>query len=355
MKLPFTLPDRPATTMIRGGIAGREGAPPTPRIQSMRGFEPQFVDIVDYIVRITDEIWEDRDLGRIYDTYATDCVIYSGLGTDRGVEQVVAGTIMGINGAPDGDTKHISIAWSGDDTQGFYTSHLGSGTHTNIADNRYGPASGKSITRLFVADCVSLDNKIHTEWLMHDSGSTVRQMGLDMQDVARRLADLPAPDEAPWRPERDAQPARTRFTRTTDQPSEWAEHHFQEIWNRRMLGHVGFHYAPDAVAHWCGGHNARGVRDIQSLILSLLASVPDSFVHVDHVCWSHEADGVILAVRWMLEGQSKPGGLLGKLPGGKSIAIVGASHFRFDAATGMIAEEWTVFDEVAALVAAYRG
>ena len=40
------------------------------RVQPMRGFEDTYVDIVDYIIRITHRIWEDQDVGYIYDTYA---------------------------------------------------------------------------------------------------------------------------------------------------------------------------------------------------------------------------------------------------------------------------------------------
>jgi predicted ester cyclase len=349
---PFALPERPAVTRIRGQAAanGRSRS----RTQSLVGFEDEFTDIVDYIVRITDQIWTERDVGRIYDTYAEDCVIYSGLGTVRGVEEVVAGTIMGINGAPDGQTSHIDVAWSGDDSEGFYTSHLGFGSSTNVGETMFGPPTGRRIERFFVADCISKDNKIHTEWLMRDNGAMVRQMGLDMQEVARRLADGPIPTEAPWQPAREGKPPRRRYDGVCDTPRHWAEHHFQDVWNMRLLTHVAFHYAPDAKLHWCGGFSAKGISEIQSLILSLLASLPDSFCHVDHVCWSEEADGVILAVRWMLEGTTRPGGLLGAVPAGKPIAILGSSHFRFDAATNLVIEEWTVFDEVAALIAAYR-
>jgi predicted ester cyclase len=350
MSIPFQLPARPLVTQIReNGIPSSQVA----RTQPMAGFEEQFTDIVDYIVRITNEIWTDRDIGRIYDTYEEDCVIYSGLGTVRSVEEVVAGTIMGINGAPDGLTSHINVAWSGDDELGFYTSHLGFGCSTNVGRSMFGPPTGKRIERFFVADCISKDNKIHTEWLMRDNGAMVRQMGLDMHEVARTLADGPAPIEAPWRPQRPTG-RRQRYAGVCDTPFHWAEHHFQDIWNMRLMTHVGFHYAADAKLHWCGGFSAEGHREIQSLILSLLASLPDCYCHVDHVCWSEEADGVILAVRWMLEGTSRPGGLLGDIPAGKSIGILGSSHFRFDGERGLIAEEWTVFDEVAALIAAYR-
>jgi hypothetical protein len=53
----------------KGGTDRQLLHPPTRRRQSMRGFDPAYVDIVDYIVRITHRIWEQKDIGYIYDTY----------------------------------------------------------------------------------------------------------------------------------------------------------------------------------------------------------------------------------------------------------------------------------------------
>src|SRR5690349_944149 len=50
--------------------------PPTQRRQPMRGFEEQYVDIVDYIVRITHRIWEEKDIGYIYDVYRHNARIH---------------------------------------------------------------------------------------------------------------------------------------------------------------------------------------------------------------------------------------------------------------------------------------
>ena len=36
--------------------------------QSMKGFEAQYKNIIDYIVRITYTIWEEKNIGYIYDT-----------------------------------------------------------------------------------------------------------------------------------------------------------------------------------------------------------------------------------------------------------------------------------------------
>src|SRR5690349_9415910 len=67
------------------------------RVQPMRGFEDTYVDIVDYIIRITDRIWEDQDVGYIYDTYRSACRVFTDSGTQYGVEAVVEGTMQHLN------------------------------------------------------------------------------------------------------------------------------------------------------------------------------------------------------------------------------------------------------------------
>ena len=57
-------------------------------------------------------------------------------------------------------------------------------------------------------------------------------------------------------------------------------------------------------------------------------------------------------MRWLAEGTTRGGGMLGDLPSGKAIAIRGSSHFRFGGGHGV--EEWTVVDELDALTQAYR-
>jgi SnoaL-like polyketide cyclase len=351
---PFALPERDEVTKIPHRDTAKLRHPGGERTQSLSGFEDDFTDIVDYILRITEQIWVDRGVGRIYDTYDASCVVYSALGVVRSVEDVVVSTLQGINATADGESHHLNIAWCGDDQQGFYTSHLGFAYSTNSGPTLFGPATGRRIGRFFVADCISRDNRIHTEWLMRDNGAAVRQMGFDPHVVARRLAETPLP-ESPFLsvPTRlEGQAIRKGYTGTVDTPQDWIEHHFSTLWNMRRFDHLADHYAPGVIAHWAGGRTAHGRRNLQALIISLLASLPTSTVRVENVCWAEETDGLIVAVRWTLEGTTRAGGLLGDVPAGRPVSIMGSSHFRFG--NGLIVEEWTVFDEIGALMQAYR-
>ena len=352
--LPFALPQRSPVTRIRQrDFADLLTGPPT-RTQPMSGFDAHYGDIVDYIVRITEEIWRDRAIGRIYETYDAGCTIYGASSVVRSVEQVVAATLVSLSAYPDGITDHVNIAWRGDESAGFYTSHLGYSKGTNLGTSEFGPATGKRVMSYFVADCISRDNRIHTEWLMHDSGAVLCHLGLDLHETAKKMAtDPPADIFVVSPPTRlDGQAPRPSYDGPTDTPDGWARHHFDTTWNARQFEHLPFHYAADAVAHWPGCREATGPRAIGELIISLLASLPDAMTRVEHICWSEETDGVILAVRWLTEGTTCGGGMLGDVPVGKPIALRGSSHFRFD--DGYVVEEWTVFDELDALTQAYR-
>ena len=347
-KLPFTLPTRPNVRRIRGATSGLETA--TERTQPMMGFEPRFTDIVDYIVRITDEIWTDRAIGYIRETYAPDCTVYSGYGIVGSGEAVVQSTIAGIAAVPDGDTNHLNVAWSGNDEVGFYTAHLGFGGGVNRVATVYGPATGEKYSNRFAADCISKDNRIHTEWLVRDNGACVRELGFDLDDAARAVAEQANGDLVLKVPGKDPSAPATYPAGTVE---AWAQSLFDSIWNDRRLDRLCQYYAPDVVVHSGGGRTLEGLNALSTLIVQLLASIPDGTMEVGHVCWSEETDGVIVAVRWALTGTSKRGGLLGdQWREGKQVCMMGSSHLRL---TGLlIIEEWTVFDEVAVLAMAYR-
>lgn len=345
--LPFLLPERPEVRRVRK-VARPVGAE---RTQPMAGFEDRFTDIVDYVVRITDEIWQDRAVGYIRDTYDPNCAVYTSTGVTRTAEAVVRNTIASIAQAPDGDTHHLNVAWAGDEDKGFYTAHLGFDIATNSAPTIYGPATGRRYLTRFAADCISAANKIHTEWLVRDNGAMVRQVGVDLDEAAIRLSEREIAEPYEVTP---PVPGATAPSIERTSVEQWAHEMFDTIWNGRRFDRVKDYYRPDAIVHSGGGRTVQGLAAIGAQMLNILASIPDAELLVEHVCWSEETDGVIVAVRWVLVGTSAHGGILGRrLPVGRPVFMMGISHLRLDGPK--IAEEWTVFDEVAVMAMAYRG
>ena len=91
----------------------------TDRRQSMDGFNPEYRDIVDYILRITHEIWEERGIGVIFDTYHNNTIAHACSGTSRGVLPVISGTLSHLHAFPDKKIVAESAIWS-EDTPGYF-------------------------------------------------------------------------------------------------------------------------------------------------------------------------------------------------------------------------------------------
>lgn len=91
------------------------------RVQPMQGFDDCYADIVDYIIRCTHKIWDERDIGLIY---THNCVLYGTTGTLYTREEVVRDRIQWLVSLPERRGMGTHVIWKGDDIQGFHTSHL---------------------------------------------------------------------------------------------------------------------------------------------------------------------------------------------------------------------------------------
>ena len=59
----------PEVTEVPGHHISKLMQPGVEKRQGMRGFDADYVDIVDYIVRCTHKIWEEKQVGLIYSHY----------------------------------------------------------------------------------------------------------------------------------------------------------------------------------------------------------------------------------------------------------------------------------------------
>ena len=49
----------------------------TERHQEITGFDKDYRDVVDYVLKITHRIWEEKGIGVIYDTYHNDVTMHT--------------------------------------------------------------------------------------------------------------------------------------------------------------------------------------------------------------------------------------------------------------------------------------
>lgn len=330
-----------------------------PRSQSLEGFDDIYTDIVDYIIRCTHKIWDERDIGLIYTHYTHNCVLYGTTGTIYNREDVVRDTIQRLVSFPERRGMGTQVIWNGNDKDGFYTSHLvtGSGRHTQYG--HFGAPTGRPFVSRTIADCMIFQNKIYREWVVADNMAIIQQLGLDPHHFAMRtarqkfdaglisldigenrrfLGQTPPADKADTSLAHNAVEARTIEM-------------LHEVFTRRMFGRIAQDYAPNAQYHGPLMKELYGHAAIIHQHLGLIGSLPDASFEVQHVASNPcEEGGTKVAVRWIMEGHHLGYGILGTLgdPTGKRVQVMGMSHYHWK--DDRIVDEWTVYDELSLLV-----
>lgn len=336
---------------LRGGTDRMLSAPNVERRQPMRGFEDQYVDIIDYIVRITHRIWEEKDIGYIYDTYRHNSRVQDDAGLQYGRDKIVADTVHTINAFPDIRLYADEIIWAGDENTGFFTSHRTVITGTNTGYSRFGPPTGKRISLWCIANCLAEANEIHEEWVIYNQSAMLQQLGFDLFDKAREFGDMRLREGGPR-----VQPAegtrlqgqgKPRHLQLPDTPGFDIEgelrraHHY--AWNWRNLAALDRVYDPRVAFHGPTDRELRGLSAYKSFLLSIIAMFPDIAAQVEEVYWmGNEEDGYLASLRWSAVGTHRGFGVYGQ-PTGRQCRIWGINQYRIK--DGRIREEWMMFNE----------
>ncbi|GAB4515146.1 MAG: hypothetical protein OHK0046_18190 [Anaerolineae bacterium] len=325
---------------------------------SMEGFDPKFTDIVDYIIRITHEIWEEKAIGALYDYYANNIQIHTSGATTYGREAVIAGTIATLAAYPDRRLYGDEVIWGGDDKHGYYSSHRITHVGTNRGWSLYGPPTGAKVRYQAIADCVCIRNMIVEEWLIRDELSLIRQLGLPPVETAKRMAERDLTRGAVYPAVGDVErglgqlpPPRIEPTDTFE-PENFIRRLFNDLWNWRLINKVRDYFAETAAFEGASMRRAHGHNDYQAYILSLLSPMPDLRITPEHFCVIGDAaSGYRTATRWRMRGTHTGYGIYGE-PTGQAINILGVSHHLI--VDGKIQNEWTLFDEFELLKQLHR-
>lgn len=329
------------------------------RTQSLQGFDDIYTDIVDYIVRCTHLIWDERDIGLIYSHYTHNCILYGTTGTIYTREEIVRDTIQRLVSFPERRGMATHVIWNGNDKDGFYTSHLVTGTGRHSQNGPMGRATGRPFTSRTIADCMILENRIYREWVVADSTAIMQQLGVDVDAYAAKVAQVSFDKgmvsldigenrlmvgQYPPAAEADVALAHSDLERHTLQ---W----LHEVFNRKMFGTIATVYAPTVQYHGPLMAELYGVAAVIHQTLGLVGSLPDAVFAPQHICSVPcEEGGEKVAVRWIIEGHHLGYGILAHLgaPTGKRVQVMGMSHFHYK--NGKIVDEWRVYDEASLLV-----
>jgi predicted ester cyclase len=345
-KLPIT---QVATTDISELLNPQGG-----QRMNLPGFDPEFVDLPDYIVRITDRIWHERKVELCLKYYSPDCVVHTQGGDIVGAQTVVDNTHATLASFPDRTLDADNVIWSDDGDGLFYSSHLITSKMTNLGASEFGPATGKAVKVQTIADCACKANRVVEEWLVRDYATVVEQLGFDVDETALKLAkeDVESGfDLVAFHAENhaDVLANATRLTEAPDKPEKrpyaFAKSLYSQIWTERNFDKLGDFYDFRVGAAYPGKRDFYGHDQIAPLLQQIFDAVPDAKMKVEHVAdIPYMAVGRDISVRWSLAGTHTGDGFYGQATGA-NFYMMGVSQFRV--INGRIREEVTIWDDVA--------
>lgn len=310
--------------------------------QELPGFDEKYVNIVDYILKITEEIWEERAVWVIYETYGIDVVIHSGAGEIQGIEAVVNGTIKTLASFPDRKMGAEAVIWSKIDDNHFYSSHRIGSTATNLGATDFGEETGKKVFFRTIADCLLTENKVVEEWLVRDNLHLVQQLGFDPVEMAKRdqrykinppIFSLNGTTPKPKN--------KKSLTLDLSNPSDLVLSLFEDVWAMRNFEALDQYYHLLSTVHAICENDIIGVRQLKIYLKYLFDSFPNAHVEIERISCNEIKEGIEAAARWKIEGIHEGDGFFSPASG-KRIVVRGISHYIIK--DGKIAEEWMVFD-----------
>lgn len=308
-------------------------------------------EIVDYILRITREIWEDRNPDLVMRYYGPEARIHALGGIMRGASEVTENTRAMQAAFPDRLVIGEDVVCSPLEGGAWLSSHRIRSPMTSQGENAYGPATGRKVTTYVFADCVVKDGMIEKEWLVRDNLSLVRQLGLDPQEVARREAARSHPDEhsrwlagerkrvldAPQLPSDPASPPDPQ-----QDPLGFAREILLGLW-QRPSEFCEAAYAPYAVLS-DSDREVAGAAAILSHYAGMRESLKVLRISVDHAGLQARGGGWTLAARWTAAAEHSRD--FEGLPASRApLFLMGITHWWLTG--GRVAREWTVIDRLA--------
>ncbi|MEM8750861.1 MAG: ester cyclase [Pseudomonadota bacterium] len=321
----------------------------------MKGFSQRWKDFPDYIIGITQEIWENRGVGTLNHYYADDIPVRSPMGIQRGNQAVIASTMATINEFPDRELFGDDVIWSGDPDTGFLSSHRLITTGTHLRDGSFGPATGKRFTVRVIADCAAKNDTIFDEWLVRDYGGIVRQLGMDPEAYAQELIEREGGPERCSKPFTPAMDVDGGY-HSTGNDNPWGAR-YAETLTRLMAKDfhiIPNHYDRAVITEYAGGVSGLSHGSVDGFWLGLRSSFPNAEFKIHHQIGM---DGDMLppraAVRWSLDGKHEGWGAFGA-PTGAHVHVMGMCHAEYgpfvaNGAEGdaTIRRECALYDEIA--------
>ena len=313
--------------------------------EGLKGFEPEWKDVPDYIIGITRRIWEDRDFGSLKRYYGDDMLLRLPTGIYRGNRGALAKVLSTLSEFPDRQLLGEDVIWCPVGEDALFSSHRSLTVGTHAGAGLFGPPTGKRTAFRAIADCYATANAITDEWVVRDYGAVARQLGVEPREAARLMIEEEGGHERAARPFQPADDEPGPYAGTGND-SEWAARYravLQGIMDAD-LAIIPREYDRACHLEYPGGRTLHSHEGADAFWIALRASLPSATFTVHHALGRDDAMmPPRAALRWSLHGRHDGRGMLGA-PTGANVYVMGISHAEFGPRG--LRREWVVIDEV---------
>ncbi|MEL6607724.1 MAG: ester cyclase [Pseudomonadota bacterium] len=310
------------------------------------GFDPRWSSVEDYILGITEDIWERRQIDSLTRYYADGLIVRSPASVVVGNDGIIAATMATLAEFPDRQLPGEDVIWCATGADSFLSSHRLYCTATHTGAGVYGAPTGRKLAYRILADCWCRENAVQDEWLVRDQAAIVTQMGMDVRDWTRDLiAREGGPDACvkPLSPATDLAGPYTGRGNDTETGARAAD-----LIARIMGGDlsvVASQYDRACALHYPAHTSDVGRAGADAFWLNLRSAFPSAQFSLDHVIGRDDAGHPPrAALRWSLHGRHDGWGRYGR-PSGADVYVLGITHLEFGPRG--VSREWTLIDDTA--------
>ena len=291
------------------------------------------VKLKSHYVNEIDEIYNQQQIGKIYDLYQHNAVLHLPWGDLYGRDAIIREYTHLLAAFPDINYRSLGTACIEESNQQtkLMEHYEWSGKHTGFGF--YGPPSSKevSVSGLRLLRC--RNGRILEEWIQDDRLNVIRQLDMDPAAVISGMKHSRSVDFT-W----EVTPGEIEhsFGQTTPAPwPQWQENKLDaeilletlmsKVWNWRLLRSIDTLFYKECRFDLSGGVSCENVDAYKTDVLNRLAAFSGLTMFSDDIFWEQRADGVIdSAQRWTMIGTHDGFSSYGA-PSGVRICIPGLS------------------------------
>jgi predicted ester cyclase len=272
-------------------------------------------DIVRFILQTTHEIWDEKNFDRIHDYFAEEFISYGAQGREFGdLDELYKYALTRTAAFPDTRVFVDDLLWTGNEEDGFKTSHSFTVTATNTGESRYGEPTDKRLRLTGIANCKV--EKRDGEWKYTEERAEDDQFAIlractpgetgpypeipnkhpdaevgtsSASDGESKTAD--SADDSPSASSVAASEATVEVSSGDFDPVVFLQELTHRIWNERSIGAIKDYYAEDVVIEAASGRSLRDVTALRDDVLQRQAAFPDLELTIEDMMVVEEEGG----------------------------------------------------------------